>query len=213
MTLYEILEVPEDATIDKIRQAYKHLATKYHPDKHNNDPFFEKKFKELNEAHSTLSDPDKRKDYDAKLKNSKYRESNNSYSVYDDLLKKEKEQDQKAKSILYASEEIVISKLYINIAGSSYLIDEIDAVVVKRNESKRNTWAWFFLVTGISTLIIGVGILLLMISIILFLLPKEYLLILINRNGSIPVLTGVKKDLLKIKDIIDNEIRTQHKSS
>lgn len=212
MNFYEILEIHEMASSDEIKKAYKHLATKYHPDKHDNDSFFEKKFKELNEAYSTLSDSQKRKDYDFQLNATKSEKSKKSYNVVDELLRKEKELDKKAKHILYASEEIVINKLYINVKGKSYPLKEIDAVTINKDESKRNTWAWFFLVTGLLTIIVGVGFLLLLISIILFVLPRDYLLILISREGGIPIIKGIKKDLSPIKDIIDKEIKTQHNS-
>ncbi|CUS83463.1 molecular chaperone DnaJ [Candidatus Kryptobacter tengchongensis] len=61
---YKILGVSENATIDEIKQAYKKLAMKYHPDRNPGDKQAEEKFKEINEAYSVLSDPEKRKQYD-----------------------------------------------------------------------------------------------------------------------------------------------------
>ena len=58
---YEILGVPKNATEEEIKKAYRNLARKYHPDLHpNNREEMEAKFKEINEAHSVLSDPKKR---------------------------------------------------------------------------------------------------------------------------------------------------------
>jgi molecular chaperone DnaJ len=57
---YEILGVGKMADQNTMKKAYRELSMKYHPD-HGGD---EEKFKELNEAYSTLSDPEKRKDYD-----------------------------------------------------------------------------------------------------------------------------------------------------
>ena len=60
---YEILGVPRDATQDAIKQAYRRLARKYHPDV-SRDSEAEKKFKELGEAYEVLKDPEKRAAYD-----------------------------------------------------------------------------------------------------------------------------------------------------
>ena len=61
---YEILGVSRDASQEEIQKAYRKLARKYHPDV-NTDKGAEDKFKEINEAHEVLKDPDKRKKYDA----------------------------------------------------------------------------------------------------------------------------------------------------
>jgi curved DNA-binding protein CbpA len=58
---YKILGVSENATQDEIKQAYKKLSMKYHPDRNPGDKQAEEKFKEINEAYSVLSDPEKRK--------------------------------------------------------------------------------------------------------------------------------------------------------
>jgi DnaJ-class molecular chaperone len=61
---YKILGVREDATDEEIKRAYRELARKYHPDRNPGDKRMEEKFKEINEAYSVLSNPEKRRRYD-----------------------------------------------------------------------------------------------------------------------------------------------------
>src|SRR5256884_2684504 len=64
---YEVLGVPRDATAKAIRDAYRKLARQYHPDLQDTPSkkkVAEEKFKEINEAHEVLGDPEKRKKYD-----------------------------------------------------------------------------------------------------------------------------------------------------
>jgi len=62
---YDILGVSREANQDEIKRSFHKLALKYHPDR-NKLPDAEEKFKEASEAYAVLSDPEKRKEYDAR---------------------------------------------------------------------------------------------------------------------------------------------------
>ncbi|MEI6862152.1 MAG: DnaJ domain-containing protein, partial [Verrucomicrobiota bacterium] len=61
---YAALGVTREATAEEIKQAFRRLARKYHPDVAKDKRTAEEKFKEINEANEVLSDPAKRKKYD-----------------------------------------------------------------------------------------------------------------------------------------------------
>src|SRR5258708_24451355 len=61
---YKIVGINKTASQDEIKEAYRKLARKHHPDLNPNDKGDNKKFKQLNEANEVLSDPEKRKKYD-----------------------------------------------------------------------------------------------------------------------------------------------------
>ena len=58
---YKILGVDKSASDKDIKNAYRKLARKHHPDLNPNDPEANKRFQQLNEANEVLSDPEKRK--------------------------------------------------------------------------------------------------------------------------------------------------------
>ena len=61
---YAVLGVPRTASAADIKKAFRKLARKHHPDTSGGDPTAERRFKEINEANTVLSDPDKRSLYD-----------------------------------------------------------------------------------------------------------------------------------------------------
>ncbi|MCL0069191.1 DnaJ domain-containing protein [Dehalococcoidia bacterium] len=61
---YQILGIKRGASDKEIKQAYRKLARKYHPDVNPGDKSAEARFKEINQAYEVLSDPDKRHKYD-----------------------------------------------------------------------------------------------------------------------------------------------------
>lgn len=62
--LYEILGVNKNATQSEIKDAYRRLAFRYHPDRNKDNPEALERMKEINEAYAILSDPNKRREYD-----------------------------------------------------------------------------------------------------------------------------------------------------
>jgi molecular chaperone DnaJ len=62
---YDTLGVKKGASAEEVKKAYRKLARQYHPDANPGDASAEERFKEIQEANSVLSDPEKRKAYDA----------------------------------------------------------------------------------------------------------------------------------------------------
>ncbi len=67
MDYYKILNIPQQADESQIKQAYRKLAKRYHPDLNPDNPEAEAKFKDIVEAYEILGDPAKRKKYDANM--------------------------------------------------------------------------------------------------------------------------------------------------
>lgn len=71
---YSILGVDRNATQEDIKKAFRKLARQYHPDLNPDNPSAKDKFQQINEANEVLSDPEKRKKYDAYGENWKHAE-------------------------------------------------------------------------------------------------------------------------------------------
>ena len=74
---YTTLGIEEDASSDEIKKAYRKLSLKYHPDRNQGDIEKVKIFQQVNEAYETLSDPEKKMQYDMSRKSPFSRMHNN----------------------------------------------------------------------------------------------------------------------------------------
>lgn len=90
---YDLLGVPEGASAEEIKIAYRKLSQKLHPDKNGSDHYFDEIFKNINEAYTILGNPAKRVDYDNKLRNiqvginnENFNRDDNNVSEIDDLI-------------------------------------------------------------------------------------------------------------------------------
>ena len=64
---YYFLGIPQNASAEDIKKAYRKLSLKYHPDKNENDDYFSDRFKEVKEAYETLTKPERKRLYDQNL--------------------------------------------------------------------------------------------------------------------------------------------------
>lgn len=64
---YYFLGIPQNASAEDIKKAYRKLSLKYHPDKNENDDYFSDRFKEVKEAYETLTTPERKRIYDQNL--------------------------------------------------------------------------------------------------------------------------------------------------
>ena len=85
---YYLLGIEKNATSEEIKQAYRKLSRKFHPDKNNNDIFFNNKSKEINEAYRILSKEKKRENYNFELEYFYFNKRKNKFDI--ENIKKQK---------------------------------------------------------------------------------------------------------------------------
>lgn len=94
---YQTLGIERMASLGEIKQAYRKLALKFHPDKNDGDKFFEERFKEIQEAYEILSDPYEKGRYDSDFDNffygRQYNRDNYTRQTYQEEKKSEPKVD------------------------------------------------------------------------------------------------------------------------
>ncbi|MGP1438414.1 MAG: J domain-containing protein [Treponema sp.] len=122
---YKILEIDKNATQEEIKQKYRALAKRWHPDANGNSAESEEKFKDINEAYSILSSEEKRKEYDEAsnpytrrytYENTQWQESEPFYTFYY-TSNKRKKKNEDAGSILKGIFQIVIGIILFPFPG------------------------------------------------------------------------------------------------
>lgn len=86
MNYYNILNIPQDATLKEINTSFKNLSQRFHPDKNPNDKYSEEKMKLITQAYDVLSNYDKRIIYDNKNLKNNNTISNNTIEIYNLIM-------------------------------------------------------------------------------------------------------------------------------
>jgi len=153
---YQILGVSRNATEEEIKVAFRKLALKYHPDRNPHNKSAEEKFKDINEAYSVLSDPDKRKNYDFQFfesynyeeyKKEEYRKNETTENVKDS-----KNTDTLKRKSIYETKTFVI--------GSFIFLTLFMAFVTVANvyglgEAIKKVWICFWICVGVGVMLYG----------------------------------------------------------
>jgi curved DNA-binding protein CbpA len=218
---YQILGLPKDCSKEDIKKAYRIYATKFHPDKQNNDKFFEERFKEIKEAYDILIDDNKRANFDfnysssSKESYSNTNENSSTESQMDKMARKLKEMKEaeeiKRKKIYYTSKDLILNGLYLFHNKISYKLSDYDKSTIRKNdETQFGCFGIILIIIGILTITFFIGILFLFVGIAL-LFYKEYFIILINKKGETLLLKGTKSKMKKISNIINKAIIENNK--
>lgn len=165
MNYYEYLGISMNASFEEIDKAYKKLALKFHPDTNSGDKYFEEQFKQLNEAHSVLSDTDKRQKYDINLIN----ETNKHFKIEELRRKAEEKELELQKQIeirkrqkeayerqLQSQQQEKLQHKSYEVTGSAYRQEQRPT---KKVSDKRRLWKRAVNIMLITTIGLGIVIL------------------------------------------------------
>jgi len=213
---YQILGLTDNCSKDDIRKAYRLYAKKFHPDKQDNDSFFEEKFKEIKCAYDILIDDNKRATFDSQYSNSKkekYSNVENDDTIESQvkimarkLREKEEKEQAKRKIIYYTSKDLILNGLYVYHNKKSYKLVDYDRADIRKNDdSQYGCIGIFMILIGILTVAFFIGIPLILLGIGL-LFYKDYFVILISKKGETLLIKGTKSKTKKISKLIDKAI-------
>lgn len=146
---YQTLGIERTALTDEIKQAYRKLALKFHPDKNDGDKLFEERFKQIQEAYETLSDPYEKGRYDNEFDTFFFRKQtyqDNSHYMYQQRKEEPKPDPEVERQKREAKERF----------------EKVEAEKKRVREIKRNTElafedkAWIAIGSGFTVGILGV---------------------------------------------------------
>lgn len=128
---YDILGIPVNSSSEKIKEAYRELAKKYHPDKHINNPLGElaaEKFKEVKEAYETLINSKTNNSYSESKSDNRSTDSNSNYSYRDNSYNA----DQKFDELFEKANHLVDLKMWRDLIN---LGSELVSISPNRSEA------------------------------------------------------------------------------
>lgn len=171
---YQTLGLKNDASASEIKKSYRFYASKFHPDKHGGDQFFEEKFKEIKDAYDVLSDLSKKSEYDATLTKSNpqsFRSSSafdyESFEREENRLTKEREQRiyLKEGNLIINGNSVVVGKQTTSIKGYERAFSVIES------KKKLRIIGWILILSSAITILILIGFVTLVVG--LFLIFKR----------------------------------------
>lgn len=136
---YHILGVEKTASTEEIKTAFRKLSKKFHPDVNAGDPYFADRFKEIQQAYDTLTDEEKREEYDKKL----YSFFNRSFDrEFLEGLKRKQEEKRKAEEGKRKEEEKLREEQFRREAEEAMLMEEQARSAAERRRQRNKVILW-----------------------------------------------------------------------
>lgn len=149
---YQTLGVEPNASREEIKKAYRQYVKKFHPDLHNDDKFFEERFKEVQEAYEIISDELKREDYDEGFYGGNRAELNQDdfekiiREEYENKFREQKESFAKREQRIYEEFSSKSRNASGHQAGNTKLKTPIDKSVTQTKSERPFPLVWFFII-------------------------------------------------------------------